>query len=422
MLMKVLPNKFNNTEGNSPLPKSNSSNPLLMTKGSRLLLDINRVREVYLVEMIGRGGTATVWKVADCNTHKLYVLKIIQTTKPDKTTVERIRLESEVRIKSDYVIQVMGMRQWDSFTYLILFEYFEGKSLDYLLANNKLSTDQKRDIFEKVLLGIIAAHERNIIHRDLKPSNILIGSQGQVKIIDFGISKFQESNLTRRGIVIGTLRWIAPEILINGSDSADARADIYALGHILYELATGEHFWAKKGWRQLGDFLKFMQKDPAPVEGIDLSDFNFHLYPNCRELIAGMVKIDPNQRFSSANEILNCIGCSSGISTMISESISTNPVLTIISGAYTGYQIPVELDNHSRMIIGRNNIPGHNNSISRTHLELIYFDGQYFVRDLGSTNGTLLRGISLQGNTSMVKIENGDRIRIGNVFLKLTLI
>lgn len=104
----------------------------------------------------------------------IYVLKVIQYIPSGSLLAERVRLEAEVSIPSQYIIPVVGLRQWNSTTFLLLFEYFPGYSLDRFLTYNTLSSSQKRHIFYQILLGVADAHRCNIIHRDLKPANILL--------------------------------------------------------------------------------------------------------------------------------------------------------------------------------------------------------------------------------------------------------
>ncbi len=125
---------------------------------------------------------------------------------------------------------VLGLRQWKSHTFLILFEYFDGTSLDELLSSSSFSSEQKKAIFLQTLQGVAAAHKHNIIHRDLKPGNILVNAAGKVKLIDFGISKFKDRNITLSGSILGTMSYMAPEITALGVEVADARSDIYSLG------------------------------------------------------------------------------------------------------------------------------------------------------------------------------------------------
>src|SRR5260370_25488692 len=126
--------------------------------GGRSPIDIAGVREVELIEMLGGGGFGYVWKAMDTGTKKRYALKIIQQIKPGSIDEQRVRLEAEVPIDSEYVTAVYGLKEWDEHTYLILFEYFDGTSLDRLLQDGKLSNGQKKSIFLQILKGVAVAH------------------------------------------------------------------------------------------------------------------------------------------------------------------------------------------------------------------------------------------------------------------------
>lgn len=197
-----------------------SSPPLQIMVGGKIPLDIGEVAEVELREQLGMGGFGSVWKAIDTNTEKPYALKIIQGLLPHNIISERIRLEASLSIPSEYIVPVLGIKEWNHSTFLILFEYCQGTSLDKLIQAKSLSSLQKKAIFRQILLGVADAHRCNIIHRDLKPENILVTDIGQVKIIDFGISKLKGAGLTKTGEFMGTYEYTAPEILIDGSKMA----------------------------------------------------------------------------------------------------------------------------------------------------------------------------------------------------------
>jgi eukaryotic-like serine/threonine-protein kinase len=396
--------------------------PLELMLGGRITIHIPPVVEVELLELLGVGGFGSVWKVWDITTHQIYVLKVIQNIPPGSLLADRVRLEAEVSIPSEYIVPVLGLRQWNDKTYLLLFEYFAGKSLDKFLSAGLLTSAQKRNIFQEILIGVSDAHRCNVIHRDLKPANILVGDREQVKLIDFGISKFKDYRLTGDKELFGTLPYIAPEIIIYGAKIADARADIYALGHIFYQMVTGEHFWNQKNWRKLEDFINFLKQVPTPVEAIELRDFCCDFFPDAAHVLSRMVKIDPNQRFTSVDEILGEFGYATYVAQIPNDLHLRYPLLIVESGNNKGTRSLINIPDGGVLLMGRAEIAGANDSISRSHLEFSRRGNHYFVRDLGSKNGTLVRGIALTAGTEPISILHSDRIKVGDVFLRFVFL
>jgi predicted Ser/Thr protein kinase len=123
----------------------------------------------------------------------------------------------------------------------IVMEYVEGRSLRHVLGQyGRFTLDVSLDLIHQMLSAVGAAHDRGIVHRDLKPENVLISKEGKTKILDFGVSKLLDSkeHLTATGSMVGTPAYMSPE-QVKGED-VDKRADIYALGNMLYELLHGE--------------------------------------------------------------------------------------------------------------------------------------------------------------------------------------
>ncbi|BAZ09201.1 serine/threonine protein kinase [Calothrix sp. NIES-4071] len=387
--------------------------------GGKLIVEIASVGEVTLVELLGTGGFGSVWKVVDTRTNNIYVLKVIQNIESGSLLAERVRLEAGVSIPSQYIIPVVGLRQWNLTTFFLLFEYFPGYSLDRFLTYNTLSSAQKGYIFYQILVGVGDAHRCNIIHRDLKPANILLGTHDEVKIIDFGISKFKDYRLTVDKQIFGTIPYIAPELLFYGAKIADARADIYALGHILYQLATGEHFWVRKNLRNMDDFFRYLKQTPAPTDAIELDGLNCDFIPNATTIISRMVKVDPNQRFASIQEILHELGYVT--TTPVIPPQLNYPLLIVQSGTNKGATSVINIDDKDVLVLGRAEIAGSDDSISRRHLEFTRLGNQYFVRDVGSKNGTLVRGIALSSNGTLTLIQHRDHIKVGDVFLQFVI-
>jgi len=396
------------------------SKTLELMVGGKIPININKIAKIELLQLLGTGTFGSAWKAIDHSSKKKYVLKVIQGIKPGETLIERIRLEAAVNIPSENIIPVLGLKEWDTNTYLILFEYFPGKPLDELLEKKSLNNRQKQQIFKQILLGTSAAHQCNIIHRDLKPANIIIGDDEQTKIIDFGVAKFKDKNITLSKEIIGTPPYMAPEFLIEGAQIADAKSDIYSLGHILYELAMGENFWHHSGWYRLEDFIKYLTQTPTPTIGIDLSDFYCDFFPETEQVLLQMMKINPEERYQSVEEVIYDLEIPLDLPKLPTGLNFEYPLLIVESGNNKGARTFVNIHDSSSLILGRVDIAGADRSISRQHLEFRRDGNNYFVRDLGSKNGTMLKGKIIDNYP--VEIKHGNMIKVGDVFLRFVFL
>ena len=194
-----------------------------------------------IIEKIGHGSTAEVFKAKDLKTNKLVALKISIPFATVSNNQQRFLLEAEILLKLDNpnVVKVYGVTKYDDRT-IIIMEFINGKDLNYYLKQDKLFTEvQSVRLILQTINGLKDLHKLNIMHRDIKPSNIMLGSDGRVKLMDFGIAQIDENQgLTKEGRVIGTPEYIAPEIL-NGTFKASQITEIYSLGVLLYKLVTG---------------------------------------------------------------------------------------------------------------------------------------------------------------------------------------
>ena len=386
--------------------------------GGRIPVELGSVTEVRLLQLLGTGGFGSVWKAEDPATNQLYVLKIIRfNAKPDETTIKRVHLEAGVSIVSEHVIPTIGLREWDAVTFLILFEYFEGQALDDLIASGKLTDDQKKTIYDQMLVAVADIHKSNIIHRDLKPANFIVSRDWQLKLIDFGISKFSKTAITHDNMIMGTLPYLAPESIKDGSKFADAKVDIYALGHILYELVMGKSFWSRQGWDRLEDLVDFLNLIPTPMEIIRMDGFKCNFYPRAVDVLPQMVKVEPAERFASVNDVMDALGITRKRFEPVIPPLSI-PFLIVESGTNRGALIPVNVPDLGRSEYGRTDVAGNDDSISRRHVEFTRCAAQYFVRDLGSKNKTLLNGTELNPGDCPKEIQHGDRIKLGDIFLR----
>ena len=207
-----------------------------------------------LIKEIGRGGMGSVWQARDTQFKRLgdnIALKFILSDWVTNTeAISRFKTEALVSLKLNQQ-NIINVRDIDheKGTYFLVMEYLDGQDLRVLLnQKGRLELDEAEGIFVDVCDALDYAHcsAYKLIHRDLKPQNVFVCDDGTTKVLDFGIAKIldkesmvQISSLTRSGQSVGTMDYMAPEQR-KGLDTVDARADIYSLGLILYEMLTGE--------------------------------------------------------------------------------------------------------------------------------------------------------------------------------------
>ncbi|WP_428956718.1 tetratricopeptide repeat protein [Streptomyces sp. cg35] len=205
-----------------------------------------------LLERIGRGGMGEVWRARDESLGRHVAVKCLKPLGPQRdqsfTRVLRERFRREARVAAALqhrgVTVVHDFGEYEGVLYLVM-ELLEGRNLSQLLEDNRhhpLAVDDVVDMAEQVASALAYTHEQGIVHRDLKPANIVRLADGTAKICDFGIARLGHdigftTRLTGTGIAMGTPHYMSPEQI--GGIHVDQRSDLYSLGCVLYEIATG---------------------------------------------------------------------------------------------------------------------------------------------------------------------------------------
>ncbi|MFJ8977145.1 tetratricopeptide repeat protein [Streptomyces sp. NPDC102282] len=217
------------------------------------MADTRLIQSRYrLLDLIGRGGMGEVWRARDESLGRQVAVKCLKPMGPQHdenfTRILRERFRREARVAAALqhrgVTVVHDFGESDGVLYLVM-ELLEGRNLSQLLEDNKqhpLPVDDVVDIAEQVADALGYTHRQGIVHRDLKPANIMRLDDGAVKICDFGIARLGRdigftSRLTGTGIAMGTPHYMSPEQISGGE--VDHRSDLYSLGCVLYEIATG---------------------------------------------------------------------------------------------------------------------------------------------------------------------------------------
>jgi eukaryotic-like serine/threonine-protein kinase len=192
---------------------------------------------------IARGGMATVYEATDTRLDRVVAVKVMHTGyADDEHFIDRFVREarSAARLSHPHVVGVFDQGE-DNGTLFLAMEYVPGCTLrDVINEQGALPPSRALALLEPMVSALAAAHDAGIVHRDVKPENVLLTDDGRVKVADFGLARAvtnATSTATSGGVLIGTVSYIAPELVTDGS--ADARSDVYSAGVLLYEMLTG---------------------------------------------------------------------------------------------------------------------------------------------------------------------------------------
>lgn len=193
-----------------------------------------------VLDVIGQGNMAVLYKVSHCDLNKAYALKVLRVAS-NETDMERFLQEGRIlaHLEHPNIVKVYQMSRAGNIPYLVL-ELIEGQDVDSLIKNRTLTIDSALEYTRQIASALQYIHEQQIIHRDIKPTNIMITKDGVAKLTDFGIAKFLKKplNLTRTGYTMGSVLYMSPE-QINQAQAPDWRTDIYSLGAALFCMLTG---------------------------------------------------------------------------------------------------------------------------------------------------------------------------------------
>ena len=244
---------------------------------------------------LGRGGMGTVYKAVDQTLGREVAIKSLNPDLSDPEILKRFRAEALTlaRLNHPNIAMLFELAEHDG-DLLMVMEFVRGETFETISQRGPVPLDRARELCTQVLDALAHAHRAGIVHRDLKPANLMLTESGLVKVMDFGLARMAGTeHLTTDGLMVGTPAYMAPEQVL--AEQIDGRADLYAMGVVLYRLLTSQlPFKADSG---ISMAHKQVHDAPTPVRAVRME-----LPAACEDIIGRALAKSPVDRFQTAED------------------------------------------------------------------------------------------------------------------------
>jgi len=274
------------------------------------------ISHYHITSQLGEGGMGVVYEAEDTNLGRHVALKFLTPAMAgDESLLQRFQREARAASSLNHpnICTIHGIEQFES-EHFIVMELLDGESLADRIRRGPLDIDSVLTLGVQIVDALESAHSKGIVHRDLKPANIFVTSRGQAKILDFGLAKMatidrlamngkvdselptavRPKDLTEAGSTLGTVSYMSPEQA--RGEITDARTDLFSIGTVLYQMATG--VLPFQGETSAVVFDSILNRDPPP-----LNQFNPLLPPELGRIIGQALEKDRDLRYQSATDL-----------------------------------------------------------------------------------------------------------------------
>jgi serine/threonine protein kinase len=246
---------------------------------------------------LGKGAMGVVYLGFDPALEREVALKVMASAiVSDNDLKERFEREAKsvARLQHPNIVTVYDLGYDAQGAPFIAMEYLKGQDLEHRIRKDPLTLREKLDVVAQTSRGLAHAHKAGIVHRDIKPANIFITENGEAKIMDFGVARWQQSSHTQTGAVLGTADYMSPE-QIRGQ-KVDGRSDIFSVGVILYRLLTNKKPFAGENIQAV--FFKVLNQEPPEIVLPDGNEM-----PELHAIVAKALSKGADQRYANADDL-----------------------------------------------------------------------------------------------------------------------